>query len=85
MVFNYSRERKYIHKATRNTQRNYVPIINPSRLIVASYDRSVKCMAAHIWNEYSSTTRNIKCIEAHTKIKLKTKQPMPEHNGEHSY
>ena len=80
-VFNYSRKTKYIHKATRNTQRNDAPIITHSRSTVASYDKSVKSKAAHIWNKQLSTTRDIKSVEAY----IKTKRPFTGNNREYSY
>ena len=49
------------------------PILAHNRSTVASYDRRVKSVAAHVWNEQSSTTRNIKSIEAYKKHIQKTK------------
>ena len=69
MTFNYSRETNYIYKAAKNDAH----IIAHNRSTVASYDRSVKSLAAHIWNEQSGTTRNIKSIEAYRKHIQKTK------------
>ena len=81
MALTYNRATKYISKATRDTRRNDVPVITNSRPTVASYNRSVQSIAAHIWNEQPSKTRNIKSIEAYkTKHIYKTKQPTPPNN-----
>ena len=72
MVFTYSRETKYYSQSNKKYPKNWC--VNPYRHTVASYDRSVKSMAAHIWNEQPSTTRNIKSIEAYKKHLHKTKQ-----------
>ena len=86
MAFTHSRDTTYIHKATRNTQRNDAPKITHSRPTVASYGRSGISMAAHIWNEQSSTIRNVKSIEAYTKnAPIYIKQNTLGTNGEHSY
>ena len=81
-VFTYCIDTTYIHKVTRNTRRNDVPIITHSIPILANYDRSVVSMTTHIWNELENTARNIKSIEVYKNTHTYNKTIYPGTNGE---